>query len=306
MERLLLLDGNGLIYRGYFALIDQPLTTSKGELVTAVFGFTNIVLRAIQDAKPDLVAVAFDLPKPTFRHDRYAEYKATRTRMPDDMRDQIPKVREVVKRAGDPGLRAGGVRGRRRDRHARRPGRARGLRGRHPDRRPGHAPARLGADAPHGVAPRGDREHGRLRPREDRGAVGPPPDQMLDYKALKGDSTDNIPGIPGVGEKTASKLVATWGTLDELYAHLDEVTPEKLRAPLTEYHDQVIESRELMRLVRDVDLQLDTARGRVGDYDRETVVRPVPRVRVPDAHRPPAAAPRGAARGRDRGHARAA
>jgi DNA polymerase-1 len=96
---------------------------------------------------------------------------------------------------------------------------------------------------------------------------------MLDYKALKGDSTDNIPGIPGVGEKTASKLVATWGTLDELYAHLDEVTPEKLRAPLADHRDQVLESRELMRLVRDVDLQLDTSRGRVGDYDRETVVR---------------------------------
>ena len=73
MERLLLLDGNGLIYRGYFALIDQPLTTSRGELVTAVFGFTNIVLRAIQDAKPDHIAVAFDLGKPTFRHERYAE-----------------------------------------------------------------------------------------------------------------------------------------------------------------------------------------------------------------------------------------
>jgi DNA polymerase-1 len=97
MERLLLLDGNGLIYRGYYALIDPPLTTSKGELVTAVFGFTNIVLRAIGDAKPDRIAVAFDLPKPTFRHDRYADYKATRTRMPDDMRDQIPKVREVVR-----------------------------------------------------------------------------------------------------------------------------------------------------------------------------------------------------------------
>ena len=102
MERLLLLDGNGLIYRGYFALIDQPLTTSKGELVTAVFGFTNIVLRAIQDAKPDRLAVAFDLAKPTFRHERYAEYKATRTRMPDDMREQIPKVREVVKALGIP------------------------------------------------------------------------------------------------------------------------------------------------------------------------------------------------------------
>ncbi len=102
MERLLLLDGNGLIYRGYFALIEQPLTTSKGELVTAVFGFTNIVLRAIQDVKPDRVAIAFDLPSRTFRHDRYAEYKATRTRMPDDMREQIPKVKQVVARAEHP------------------------------------------------------------------------------------------------------------------------------------------------------------------------------------------------------------
>src|SRR5512139_428028 len=102
MERLLLLDGNGLIYRGYYALIDQPLTTSKGELVTAVFGFTNIVLRAIGDVKPDRLAVAFDLGKPTFRHERYAEYKATRQRMPDDMRSQIPRVREVVAALGIP------------------------------------------------------------------------------------------------------------------------------------------------------------------------------------------------------------
>ena len=74
MERLMLLDGNGLIYRGYFALIETPLTTSKGELVNAVFGFTNIVLRAIQDVKPDAVAIAFDLGKPTFRHERFEIY----------------------------------------------------------------------------------------------------------------------------------------------------------------------------------------------------------------------------------------
>ncbi len=95
MDRLMLLDGNGLIYRGYFAL--PPLTTSKGELVNAVFGFCSIVLRGIQDIRPDYVAVAFDLPGPTFRHEQYAEYKATRQRMPDDLRDQFPKVREVVK-----------------------------------------------------------------------------------------------------------------------------------------------------------------------------------------------------------------
>ena len=96
---------------------------------------------------------------------------------------------------------------------------------------------------------------------------------MLDYKALKGDPTDNIPGIPGVGEKTASKLIATWGTLDALYEHLDEVTPEKLRPLLADHRETVLESRELMRLVRDVDVVLDPERGRVGDYDREAVVR---------------------------------
>src|SRR3990167_1127238 len=95
MERLMLLDGNGLIYRGYFAL--PPLSTSKGELVNAVFGFCSIVLRGIQDIRPDYVAVAFDLSGPTFRHEQYADYKATRTRMPDDLRDQFPKVREGVK-----------------------------------------------------------------------------------------------------------------------------------------------------------------------------------------------------------------
>ena len=102
MTRLMLLDGNGLIYRGYYALIETPLTTSKGELVNAVFGFTNIVLRAIQDVKPDAVAIAFDLGKPTFRHERYLEYKATRQRMPDELRDQFPKVREVVAALGFP------------------------------------------------------------------------------------------------------------------------------------------------------------------------------------------------------------
>src|SRR4029078_3735270 len=92
----------------YFALIDQPLTTSKGELVTAVFGFTNIVLRAIQDVQPDRIAGAFDLPPWAVRHDRFAEYKATRTRMPDDMREQIPKVRKVVNALGIPVYERGG------------------------------------------------------------------------------------------------------------------------------------------------------------------------------------------------------
>ena len=173
MDRLMLLDGNGLIYRGYFALIEQPLTTSKGELVSAVFGFTNIVLRAFQDVGPDHVAVAFDLPAPTFRHEQFAEYKATRTRMPDEMREQIPKVRRVVEALGIPNYEMAGyeaddviatlvgARG------------GAGPRDDDPHRRPRHAPARVRADeAPRFTAWR-DLEHGRLRPGQDRRAMGP-------------------------------------------------------------------------------------------------------------------------------------
>ena len=273
VDRLLLLDGNGLIYRGYFALIDQPLTTSRGELVTAVFGFTNIVLRAIGDARPDHLAVAFDLGKPTFRHERYAEYKATRTRMPDDMRDQIPKVREVVAALGIPVYEREGFEAD--DVIATLTGQA----------------AAAGTDV---TILTGDldmlqlvAEHTRLMVSLRGGASnsviydlakiderwGLRPDQMLDYKALKGDPTDNIPGIPGVGEKTASKLIAAWETLDNLYEHIDEVAPVKLQPLLAEHRETVLESRELMRLVRDVDVVYDAQRGRLGEYDREAVVR---------------------------------
>ena len=273
MERLLLLDGNGLIYRGYFALIEQPLTTSKGELVTAVFGFTNIVLRAIQDVKPDRVAIAFDLPSRTFRHDRYAEYKATRTRMPDDMREQIPKVKQVVRALNIPEYEQEGFEAD--DAIATLVGQAEALEfdttiltGDLDMLQLVSEHTKLMVSLRGGIANTVAYDLARSR---SGGACGPT--QMLDYKSLKGDPTDNIPGIPGVGEKTASKLIATWGTLDELYAHLDEVTPEKLRAPLEEHRESVLESRELMRLVRDVDVTLDPTRGRVGEYDRQEVVR---------------------------------
>ena len=273
MDRLLLLDGNGLIYRGYFALIDQPLTTSRGELVTAVFGFTNIVLRAIQDARPDRVAVAFDLGKPTFRHERYAEYKGTRTKMPDDMRDQIPKVRDVVKALGIPVYEREVFEAD--DVIATLAGQASTagydvtiLTGDLDMLQLVDERCRLMVSLRGGVSNTISYDLAKIEER-----WGLRPDQMLDYKALKGDPTDNIPGVPGVGEKTASKLIAAWGTLDAMYQHLDEVAPVKLQPLLAEHREQVIESRELMRLVRDVDVVLDPGRGQVGDYDREEVVR---------------------------------
>jgi DNA polymerase-1 len=271
MERLMLLDGYGLVYRGYFAL--PPLTTSKGDLVNGVFGFASIVLRGIQDLQPDYLAVSFDLPGPTFRHEQYADYKATRVKMPDDLRDQFPKVREVVKALRIPVYEM-----------------------------PGYEADDVIGTITRQLDPRQDLETTivtvdldmlqlvtpRVRLMTTRSGVentvmydidriderfGLRPDQMIDYKALKGDPTDNIPGVPGVGEKTAAKLIREFGDLDTLFSRLDDVTPEKLRDKLRDHREQVFMGRELSTIVRDLPIEIDLEAARLGDYDRDTVVR---------------------------------
>jgi DNA polymerase I len=271
MERLMLLDGYGLVYRGYFAL--PPLTTSKGELVNGVFGFASIVLRGIVDLQPDYLAVSFDLPGPTFRHEQYADYKATRVKMPDDLRDQFPKVREVVKALRIPVYEMPGYEA---------------------DDVIGTITQQLDSqqdlettivtvdlDMLQLVTP-------RVRLMTTRSGVentvmydvdriderfGLRPDQMVDYKALKGDPTDNIPGVPGVGEKTAAKLIREFGDLDSLFVRLDDVTPEKLRDKLRDHREQIYMGRELSTIVRDLPISIDLEAARLGDYDRDTVVR---------------------------------
>jgi DNA polymerase-1 len=271
MERLMLLDGYGLVYRGYFAL--PPLTTSRGELVNGVFGFASIVLRGIQDLQPDYLAVSFDLPGPTFRHEQYADYKATRVKMPDDLRDQFPKVREVVKALRIPVYEM-----------------------------PGYEADDVIGTITRQLDPREDLETTivtvdldmlqlvtpRVRLMTTRSGVentiiydvariderfGLRPDQMIDYKALKGDPTDNIPGVPGVGEKTAAKLIREFGNLDSLLSRLDDVTPEKLRDKLRDNREQILMGRELSTIVRDLPVEIDLEAARLADYDRDTVVR---------------------------------
>jgi DNA polymerase-1 len=271
MERLMLLDGYGLVYRGYFAL--PPLTTSKGDLVNGVFGFASIVLRGIQDLQPDYLAVSFDLPGPTFRHEQYADYKATRVKMPDDLRDQFPKVREVVKALRIPVYEMPGYE-------------ADDVIGTITQQLDDHEDLEttivtVDLDMLQLVTP-------RVRLMTTRSGVentvmydidriderfGLRPDQMIDYKALKGDPTDNIPGVPGVGEKTAAKLIREFGNLETLFARLDEVTPEKLRDKLRDHRDQIFMGRELSTIVRDLPVEIDLEAARLGDYDRDTVVR---------------------------------
>jgi len=266
----MLLDGFGLVYRGYYAL--PPLTTSKGDLVNGVFGFCSIVLRGFADLRPDYVAVAFDLSGPTFRHEQYAEYKATRTRMPDDLAAQFPKVREVVNALRIPVYEQAGFEA---------------------DDAIGTLTLQAEAANVETTIVSVDLDMLQLvsdktrlmttRSGVENTVIYDPariweryqlrPDQMIDYKALKGDPTDNIPGVPGVGEKTAAKVIGAFGTLEALYDRIAEVKPEKLRDKLIEHRDQVFEGRELSRIVRDLPLSLDLEAARLGDYDRDTVLR---------------------------------
>ncbi|HEY8198491.1 MAG TPA: 5'-3' exonuclease H3TH domain-containing protein, partial [Candidatus Limnocylindrales bacterium] len=272
MERLMLLDANGLIYRAYFALYNTPLTTSHGELVNAVFGFWSIVLRGFQDVRPDYVIACFDLAGPTFRHEAFAEYKATRRKMPDDLRDQFPKVRELIEAFRIP---------------------IHQLEGWEADDLIGTLARQAEADGLETTIVSGDLDMLQLVSEQTsvmttRGGVqqtvvydpsavferyGLTPDQMIDFKALKGDTTDNIPGIPGVGDKTAAKLLIDFGSLDAVYAEPERVTPEKLRLKVIEHRDQVTMNRQLVTIHRDLPVELDLSTARLGDYDRAEVMR---------------------------------
>ena len=265
----MLIDGPSLVYRGYFAL--PPLTMSDGTLVNAVFGFLQIVLRGMQDVKPDYAMVSFDVGKPQFRFDAYPDYKKGRPSMPDDLRQQFPIVREIAAMMNIP---------------------IRELEGYEADDVIGTLTKRATAADVDTMIVSGDLDglqlvddHVRLLTTRmgvaatviyDEARVmdryGLRPDQMLDYKALKGDTSDNIPGVPGVGEKTASSLLQQFGTLDGIYEHLDEVKG-KLRDRLAEHRESAFMSREIGRIITDLPVELDLEEGRTGRYDRRAVAQ---------------------------------
>ena len=267
-ERLLLADSNSLIYRGYFAI--PPLTTTKGELVNAAFGFVSILLKVIQEYPPRHIAACFDLAIPTFRKERDATYKATRRPMPDDLRPQFERCKEFLEKFGVPmyslpGYEADDVIG-----ALAKQAEVAGL-----------DTVILSGDldtlqlvSPHtqlmttrqGFQNTVIYDEAKIRER-----FGLRPDQMVDYKALKGDPTDNIAGVPGVGEKTAAKLIADHQSVEGVYENLAKLRP-KLRAALEANREQVLHSREMSRIITDLPVMLDLERTRRGAYDRATVI----------------------------------
>ena len=263
-RKLVLVDGNALVHRAYHAL--PPLTTSQGEMTSAVFGFTSMLLKVLAEEKPDYVAVAWDVGK-SFRHAEFAEYKATRPKMAEELAGQFARVRQVVDALGIPSF---------------------GQEGYEADDLVGTLARQAGAQGVQTIIVTGDTdalqlvdEHTKVLTSRghfsdtvvyDEAAVREryalSPAQLADLRGLKGDVTDNIPGIPGVGEVTAKKLLAQFGRVEDVFQHLDEVEP-KLRDKIAPYAEQAVNSKHLATIVTDAPIQLDLEACRLHAYDRD-------------------------------------
>ena len=267
---LLLFDGNALVHRAFHAL--PPLTVSKtGEMVNAVYGFASTLLKVLAEFKPTHWAVAFDRPLPTFRHEMFEEYKAQRPKAPEELKSQIKQVHQLVEAFHIPIFEIDGFEA---------------------DDVLATLGKQAGEEGIETIIVTGDNDMLQLvlpgikalMPRRtfsdtvlyDEEAVkqkyGVKPRQIPDFKALVGDVSDNIPGIPGIGEKTAAKLIQEYGNLEGIYARIDEITPSKVQAALRQHQSQAFQSRELVTIIRGVPVTLDLEACQVSNYHRDKVV----------------------------------
>jgi len=269
---LVLLDGHSLAYRAFFAL-PSDLQTTTGQLTNVVYGFTTMLVKLFGDFSPDRIAVCFDLGRPAYRHDVYDGYKANRRTTPDDFSSQMPLVREVLSALRIPVVEVAGYEA-------------------------DDLIATLVREARDERLPvlvvTGDRDNLQLIDDTaevrvmmtrrgitdtavyDEAAVaeryGVPPGRYIDVAALRGDPSDNLPGVPGVGDKTATKLVQTYGTAEEVVAHAAEQRG-KLKENLLAHGDDVLRNKQLMRLRDDVPLPVGVRDLRMGAWDRAEIHR---------------------------------
>lgn len=252
-KTILLIDGNSLAYRAFFAL--PPLSNSRGEPVNAVYGFTTMLLKVIEEAKPDYIASAFDLGPSTIRQEKYPEYKAHREKVPDTLPPQMKKIHQLMERMGIPvyyqsGYEADDCLG---------------------------TLAKLGEKAGLDVlilsgdldmlqlvshrinvltSRKGVSQVIRYTPEQVRQRYNLTPEQVLDMKTLIGDTSDNVPGLPGVGEITAQKLLGKYHTLEGIWEHCEELTP-KIQQALSENRERLQLGRELLAIKTDLPLDLN-------------------------------------------------
>ncbi|HEY6101788.1 MAG TPA: DNA polymerase I [bacterium] len=265
-RKIVLIDANGLVYRAFFAL--PYFTTTDGRPTNAVYGFTTMLLKVLDEERPDYIAAAYDKAAPTFRHEAFKEYKATRQRMPDDLRPQLATSKEILDALAIPIFEVAGYEA---------------------DDILGTMARRGAADGFDVLIVTGDLDclqlvDGHVRVMmtsrgisettvydgaKVRERFGFDPIRLPDYKGLKGDATDNLPGVPGVGEKTASQLIQQFGEVEDLLEHLDQLNP-KLQQAISKNAEQVLQSKHLATIVTDVPLEWpwDDLRRRAPDRAR--------------------------------------
>jgi DNA polymerase I len=268
-KALVLIDGHAIIHRAFHA-VPEDLATSKGEVVNATFGFTSILIKALTDIKPDYIAVTFDRPVPTFRHENYAEYKIHRPTLPDIMRPQFNRVRQVVEAFDIPiyekdGYEADDVLGTLSTQATQQGVDTIIFTG-------DMDTLQLVNEHVHAlVAKRGISEATEYDEEAVFNRYGLPPNKLPDFKGLVGDKSDNFPGVPGIGEKTACKLLTEYGDLEGVLAHIDDLTPKEQRL-LREMGDQARQSKYLATIVLDVPVKLDLEACRSGQFNRDKVI----------------------------------
>lgn len=272
-QRLLIIDGNALVHRSFHAI--PPLNNNKGEPVNAVYGFATTLLKAWKELKPTHIVATFDLKGPTFRDELYKDYKATRVRAPDELYEQIPRVKEMVRSFNIPIYEKKGFE-------------ADDVIGTITKVQPKIDKVILTGDMDTTQLVDDKTRIYTLRKGvtdtillDDRGVeekFGVRPDQMIDYKALRGDPSDNIPGVRGIGEKTAADLLQKFGTLEKLYTALadNSKAAKELKGSLKEklmtYKADAWLSQKLATIKRDVPIDFDLEKAATHTYNRETVV----------------------------------
>ncbi|HQT91252.1 MAG TPA: DNA polymerase I, partial [Candidatus Kryptobacter bacterium] len=255
-KRFFILDGTALAYRAYFGMIGRPLINSKGQNTSAVFGFANYLLKVLSDEKPDYLVAVFDTPEPTFRHKKYPEYKATREKMPEEMASQLDHIKRMLKAFGVPTVERPGYEA---------------------DDVIGTLAVLAEKENINVFMVTGDKDFMQLiTPRvkmykpgksgmdveivDEKGVelkFGVKPSSVIDVLALTGDAVDNVPGIKGVGEKTAIPLIQKYGSLEKVLANADKVDKPALREKLKTGKDMALLSKWLVTIKTDVPLGVD-------------------------------------------------
>jgi DNA polymerase-1 len=274
-KKILLLDGHSLAYRAFYGLplYDQGgrprFSTSSGEFTNAVYGFATMLIKVWNDEQPDYIACAFDKGR-TFRDDMYAEYKGTRAKMPDELVPQIDRIMQLVQAFGLPAITAEGFEA---------------------DDILGTLAKRAARDGLEAIIVTGDSDAFQLiepnikvftsgRMWQDTSLVdvatvkeryGMEPQQLIDFKALKGDTSDNVPGVKGIGEKTATQLIQQYGSVENIYEHLAEVTPARAKSALEANREMAFLSKDLVTIRTQVDIPVTWQECEVHSYNRTQV-----------------------------------